>query len=194
MRTYEVYLKISAECEADAREVIEEYIGKETDIEICCKDASRERSNRFTYQRGEMIYWDFKDWSGNWTGVSYEDEPVTIQQKFFAKPIWGAYDTNQRFDIFEAMRGLKVDMEKTVISDKEPENDNINREQIENMMISLFKKDHSMRASELFSMLGIDDNKRKGIVFRLLKAIGGKEQYKGGTRYFNFDPDVDLID
>jgi hypothetical protein len=167
---------------------------EETDIEICCKDASRERSNRFLYQRGEMIYWDFKDWSGNWTGVSYEDEPVTIQQKFFAKPIWGAYDTNQRFDIFEAMRGLKVDMEKTVISDKEPENDNINREQTENMLISLFKKEHKSKATEIFDLLGLNTNMQKSVVSRLIKDMGGKEIFRAGMRYFEFDPDKELVE
>lgn len=167
---------------------------EETDIEICCVDASRKPTNRFMYKRGEMVYWDFKDWSGNWTGVSYEDDPITYPQKFFAKPIWGAYDTNQRFDIFEAMRGLKLDLEKTVISDKEEKNDNINREQTEQMLIGMFKRDHNWRASELLDTLGVKDNKQKGIVSRLIKDMGGRELFKAGCRYFQFDPDVEMVE
>lgn len=167
---------------------------EETDIEIACKDASREPSNRFKYRRGQMVYWDIKDWSGNWTGHAYEDDPITYPQKFAAEFIWGAYDTNQRFDIFEAMRGLKIDLEKTVISDKEPENDNINREEVEKMLIGLFKRDHSIRASELFDTIGISNVKQKSVVSRLVKDMGGKEVYKGGIRHFKLDPDLELVD
>lgn len=167
---------------------------EETDIEICCMDASRKPGNRSKYTRGEMIYWDFKDWSGNWTGVSYEDDPITIQQKFFAKPIWGSYDTNQRFDILEAMRGLKVDMTKTVITDKDPEGDYVNREQAEKMVIGLFKRDHKIKATEVFDSLGFDKNKQKSVVSRLIKDMGGREIFRAGCRYFEFDPDIDLVE
>jgi len=34
METYEVKLKIRAECEADARELLEDYSGRETDLRI----------------------------------------------------------------------------------------------------------------------------------------------------------------
>lgn len=168
---------------------------EETDIEIGCTDASRAPSNRFKYKRGQMVFWDFKDWSGNWTGEAYEDNPITYPSKFFAEPIWGAYDTNQRFNIFEAMRGLKLDLEKTVISDKNPEdkNDNINREETEKMLIGLFKRDHTLRASEVFDIVGVAENKQKNIVSRLIKDMGGKEVFKGGMRIFKFDPDLELV-
>ena len=167
---------------------------EETDIEICCRDANKTPGGRFTYKKGEMIYWDFKDWSGNWTGTSYEDDPMVIQQKFFAKPIWGAYDTNQRFDILEAMRGLKLDLTKTVISDKDP-NDNpdmVNRELTEEMLLSTFKREHTIRGTELFDLIGLETTKQKTVVTRLIKDMGGQEIYKGGTRYFRMNPDTDL--
>ncbi len=34
MKTYEVSLTIRAECEADAKELLEDYTGKETDLTI----------------------------------------------------------------------------------------------------------------------------------------------------------------
>ena len=43
MQTFEVRLKIRAECEADAIELLEEYTGSETDVEIVsCKEMGDE--------------------------------------------------------------------------------------------------------------------------------------------------------
>lgn len=41
MKTYKVNLYIRAECEADARELLEDYTGKETDIKILTCDYVR---------------------------------------------------------------------------------------------------------------------------------------------------------
>jgi hypothetical protein len=167
---------------------------EETDIEIGCKDASKTPKGRRLYGKGEKVYWDFKDWSGNWTGKGYEDFPITHPYTFEAKFIWGAFDTNQRFDIFEAMRGLKMDLTKTVISDKEPENDNINREQIEKMMVSIFGREHVIKATEMYDILGLITNKQKSVAARLVKDMGGTEVFKGGCRYFKCNPETDLVE
>jgi hypothetical protein len=160
---------------------------EETDIEIGCQDAAKTPKGRRLYKRGERIYWDYKDWSGNWTGKAYEDDPITYPYTFEAKFLWGSYDTNQRFDIFEAMRGLKLDLDKTVISDKD-QNAKIDLEATERMIESLFSKEERIKASEIYDLVGANGSKEKTAVSRLIKDMGGKEVIWAGCKYFKYLP------
>ena len=43
MKTYKIELEIRAECEADAEELLNDYTGQETDLEIIsCKEVKEE--------------------------------------------------------------------------------------------------------------------------------------------------------
>lgn len=166
---------------------------EETDIEIRCQDAAKKPGGRREYLKGEKILHDYVDWSGNWTGKAYEDYPISFPYTFYARFLWGIYDTNQRFDIFEAMRGYKVDLTKNTITDKEDGGTQINMEQLEQMAIGLFKRDHKWRSTEFFDTIGIPREQRARTSV-LLKDMGVKEKYQGNSRFFTFDPDLELED
>lgn len=93
MRTYEVYLKISAECEADARELIEDFLGKETDIEICSIEEKSEIQESLESIRGipkEKLHLDIHEndedsWGGYYailsTGEGYTSGLLWTQKE-----------------------------------------------------------------------------------------------------------------
>jgi hypothetical protein len=87
----------------------------ETDIEINCHDAAKTPAGFGKYQKGELINWTVWDESGNWTGKMADEYPVPYTFKFYAKPIWGAYDTRHRFDFWEAIQGIKIEKTKRII-------------------------------------------------------------------------------
>jgi hypothetical protein len=161
---------------------------EETDIEIACRDAHKTREGRRQYTKGEMVYWKIRDLSGNWTGMSYEDTGIEYENKFAAQFIWGAYDTRQRFDIFEAMRGVKMDLEKVVISDKEEQ---FNKELLEQQLLALFRENQRWKSTELYYTLGITVPIQKTAISRLVKDMGGKEVYKGNSRFLELNVNTD---
>jgi len=159
---------------------------EETDIEIQCKDMWTDPKYRRSTKRGETVLQDYIDWSGFWTGQMYDDYPIVYPMRAYYKFCWEAYDTRQRFDIFEALKGYKLDLTKEVITDKE---DSFNLEQIEKKLINLFDSDKQIKASEVYQYLGLKNNYQKNAVSKLIRDIGGEESWRGNSKFFNLDTD-----
>jgi hypothetical protein len=116
MRTYEVYLKISAECEADAREVIEEYIGKETDIEICSIEEKSEIQESLESIRGtpkEKLYLGIheNDDDGSWGGyyaILSTGEGYTSGMLWTQKEVMNELEAiGKKYDISEVEKDIE---------------------------------------------------------------------------------------
>lgn len=91
----------------------------ELDVEFACMDAHFTPWGRQEYPKGEKIFWQMKDWSGKLTGYQYETHPIEYPFSFYMKPFRGAYPTNFRYPPEELFRGLEMDLEKDVITDKD---------------------------------------------------------------------------
>jgi hypothetical protein len=85
------------------------------------------------------------------------------------------------------MRGLKLDLDKTVISDKD-QNAKIDLEATEHTLESLFSKEEKIKCTEVYELVGANGPKEKTAVGRLLKEMGGKEIVRAGCRYFSYLP------
>jgi len=144
----------------------------ELDLEFCCQDAHRTPWGRKKYKKGEMVFWQMRDWSGNLTGYQFEQYPIERPMKFFAKPIWGSFPTKFRIDIFDSMRGMQLDLEKDVISDKFEETD-IDKDALAEAAQRLFDKIPRWNPADFWQELGIFAHKEKLAAKKILRDMIG---------------------
>lgn len=155
----------------------------ETDIEIACQDAHMTSDGYHKYAEGEMIYWQVKDISGLWTGKMYEDHPIDHPAKLFAKPFWGSYNTNQHFDIFAAKAGVKLDLKKTIISDKE-DGPPLDMDKLGPQLRKDFDRNEVIQCTYLYMKYDIRTPQEKAIVANWLADNGIKQRFSQGQRSF----------
>lgn len=156
---------------------------EETDLWIDCHDAYFSDNGYTRKQKGEVIYWNIMDMSGVWTGRMFEHYPVIHRRRLFSDILKGSYDTRKRIDFIEAMRGVKLDLEKTVITDKEDKS--FNYEQMEQQLTDIFHRVDKIRPAELYEGLGVTGNYVKGIIKQMLadQGIGMKNIH--GYNYYS---------
>jgi len=154
-------------------------IAWETDIEINCADITPYPKS------GEVCLWSIKDLSGLWTRHMFDPKhPVIYKQRFYHRAIWGAYQTKLNYDFFDAMRGVKMDLQKRVISDGSGKND-LDLPSIARKALVMFQSDDSYRPTEFWEALGVDGNINKGKVRNFLeKEIGLGEKLSSGRRSY----------
>jgi hypothetical protein len=100
--------------------------------------------------------------------------------------LWGSYDTLQRFDFFEAMRGVKFDFEKMVIGDEAEGKENthgLDFDSIKRRVFELLQSSPKTTAFDFMNALGIK-LKQWTIVKRFLPAWGIENKMYAGTRYY----------
>lgn len=88
----------------------------QTDIVFYCRDASR-RYPKAGYKRGGQILINMKDKSGLYSGYSYDERPHIKRFRLLSELIWNTFDTHQRFDVFEGLRKVSVDLSPQKITD-----------------------------------------------------------------------------
>lgn len=156
----------------------------QTDILVYCRDASRRYPNA-GYKRGGMALVTMIDKSGMWTGFRYDERPRTFKRRVLTELIWGSFDTHQQFDVFESLRGVDMDLQKTRISDKEeiPED--------------IFEKAHQaaetglvmgkMKMIDLYDSIGELDQKIKSALGKAFTKAGIRRYAGGWFDFSNFD-------
>lgn len=154
---------------------------EETDLEIMCRDAFHAPDRGRQRERGNKIFWDVKDMSGMWTGQEYESNPVVYGYELYAGVVRDCYNTKERFDIFEAMRGIKLDLERDIITDKQEIT--LNFETIEKQIEQIFNSTPRIRPSEFWSTLGINKNEHKNQVRPMMRDMGIVEKVTKGTNF-----------
>lgn len=144
---------------------------EETDIEINCRDAYHIVGRGRQKERGNKIFLDVKDMSGMWTGQQYEESGIVYSYELFAGIVRDAYDTKNRFDIFEAMRGVKLDLQKDIITDKD-EAQSMSFEGIEKKIESMFSSWPRIKESEFWATLGIKKPEHKAQIRPIMRDMG----------------------
>ena len=84
----------------------------QTDALVSCFDMHYINAH---YEKGAHISQTSKDLSGYFTGFQYKDTQKEYKQIFHGKFLWGAYDTNQEFDVLGAMASVKLKLGTKVI-------------------------------------------------------------------------------
>jgi len=167
----------------------------ETDIEIACMDACKLPFGRGKFKRGELCTWDITDLSGNWTGrpwMKYRDPPY--QNEFYHRAIMGSYDTRLRFDIFEAMRGIKLDLRKRLIGDEGQGEDEYNWDDIKQRAGQLFAQARRWRAADFWAAFGIKNSMAKSEIARFLEdTLGMSRTMSNGANYFTMREPVRVV-
>lgn len=154
---------------------------EETDLETTCMDGRFWGKGNPSARRGETVYWWTKDMSGMLTGRPYDEYPRMIRERFNAKMVWGSFDTKQRFDIFEALRGIKLDLEKDVITDKQQIT--IDFPVLEKQIEAMFNSSVRIKPSEFWATLGISKPDQKAQIRPLMRDMGIIEKHTNGGTY-----------
>lgn len=171
---------------------LEDIAGKtssETDIVTTCQDHT-EIIEDYEYDhprgRGALVLWNpIIDMSGY----------LTRRMNTFLKPmlqpmycLWGCYNTKERFDFFEAMRGVKFDFEKRVIGDGDDSEDyiHIDYEVIKHRTQEIFQSYDKIAPSDFWDTIGIDyNNAQKNKIKKYLEnEMGIVSRQQAGHWYF----------
>jgi hypothetical protein len=158
----------------------------ELDLEFGCEDAANTTWGYGNFRKGEKAIWTVKDYSGVWSGKRFDEKhPKTYQYLVYMRPIHGAYDTDFSVDILESMRGVKVDLEKKLITDK-ASGATVNADLIRTQLIGIFeaKQKKPVYNSELWTKLGIDayDRKNRQVVQTVMNELGIEKTQNGYRR------------
>jgi hypothetical protein len=78
------------------------------DAEVFCFDLHYVYHN---LSKGQIIHQELKDISGKFTGKPFDYAPLTYENLLRGDPFKGTYPTKHTFNIFEAMRKYKVNMD-----------------------------------------------------------------------------------
>ena len=105
-------------CTVQFLNMIDKNFRQQADSQILCTDLSFKYSH---LGRGTMIGQLLQDISGRFTGTMWEHNRETFQRTLKGKPFWFFYNTKQTFNIFEAKRKVKLDLNEVVrISQGDP--------------------------------------------------------------------------
>lgn len=154
---------------------------EETDIDVICRD-SFFSDGYGKLDRGEVIYWNIMDLSGMWTGRPFEEHPVIHHKRLYAKILWGSYDTKLRFDLFEALKGVKLNLEKEQIGGAQDEP--IDYDLIEMKVNRLFNEREKIQPTDLKAALGIRNQFRWSEIKTFLPNIGVEQRGSLSRPYF----------
>jgi hypothetical protein len=161
----------------------------ELDIEMKCIDTSKTPWGRGKYARGEMIFAQAMDHSGVWTGYPYRETRTAYPFKLFSRPLWGAFDSKHRINIWDSLRGVELDLQKTKITDGKTKDgrsveDSIDVEAVANQVKLLFSNTDRIRATDLFEDLGIHSPRDKYLLRKILPECGVRETLSGGMTVY----------
>lgn len=104
-------------------------LGFETDIEIVCKDMAKTCWGRMNHvKKGTLIYLEAWDRSGALTGhiASRRDRYARPFKKWYwhcEDRIWDGYDTRYLLGVNDIFGGIKLDLQKRIISNKVKQDD-----------------------------------------------------------------------
>ncbi len=92
--------------------MIDKNVRMQADAHIMCTDLSFKYSQ---LKRGSTISHIMKDFSGRFTGETFEDSGRWYQRTFYGEPFWNCYDTKDVPDAAVALRKIKTsDMDGSV--------------------------------------------------------------------------------
>lgn len=161
----------------------------QTDILVFCRDAA----TRFhEYKRGAMVLANLLDKSGQWTGYRYDEKPRIFKRRILTEIIWGSFDTHQRFDVFESLRGVQVDLQKTKISDKQEDAIPPYYEQLK-QTLQKASKQGKMAITDFYNDIGDLAKKEKDKIGQLLTKAGVKRRGAHLSKFDFSDFDMDCI-
>lgn len=100
---------------------IDKRLPAETDVEVQCEDLRKTfwgKTKGTHMEEGEYIKLKCFARSNAWLGFTSFESGVIPEFTLYGKPYWKCYDTSILFDPLEAMAGLELDLQKTVITNK----------------------------------------------------------------------------
>lgn len=151
----------------------------ETDVELKCQDAHFSEGGD-GFKKGELVFYQVRDLSGKWTGKMFEDYPIFYPFNLPMRAVWGSYDTRQTVDVFEAMAKLELDLERTIITNKEAPN----TEELEDKLRGLYEEREKWFAPEIFAALGITSPRERKFTQEVLLNMGARLGITGGTKTY----------
>lgn len=164
----------------------------ETDFEICCTDISSYSEDGYPKQRGAMVMWNpIVDRSGYLTrrmGAYLRPKKQPMYQ------LWGSFNTYERFNFFDAMRGVKLDLKKRVFGDGsgDGESREIDYEDIRRKTLEIFQSVDRMAPSEYWGTLGVKltSFQQREILQQLSNDIGFSKGKSGNVYHYKLKDDV----
>ncbi|KKN17306.1 hypothetical protein LCGC14_0967150 [marine sediment metagenome] len=144
----------------------------ETDMNICCMDVtdSIELQDGVPHGDGAMVKWfPLIDMSGKLTKRMGAWLPPKLQPMY---ALWGSYNSAQKFDFFEAMRGVKFDFTKRVIGDGNGHAD-IDLEEMKNRTLEILQSQPNIQAGDLWETLGVKNPQHMRQIGNLLENTPG---------------------
>jgi len=125
-------------------ELIDKSMRWQVDVIIECKDAARHLGDNTGLDNGEMLWLNWYDNSGQWTGYSTDDRirnkelPAVKRTKLFPRVLWGdkehepVFNSWHQIDILDSLR--KVDLKLTPIKIRDSSGGN-GRFQVDNNIL-----------------------------------------------------------
>lgn len=123
-------------------DTIDRRLPAETDVEVKCEDLRKTfwgKTKGTHIEEGEYIKLTCFALSNAWLGFTSRDSGIIPEYTLYGKPYWKCYDTGYMFDPFEAMAGIQLDLQKTVITNK-PEKTTSKEPQLRKTIESLLQK------------------------------------------------------
>lgn len=163
----------------------------ETDIHICCMDVtdSIELQDGVPHGAGAMIKWEpIRDLSGQLTKRMGSFLLPKLQPMY---QLWGSYNTLERFDFFEAMRGVKLELGKRIIGDGDGNGHNaLDLETAKVRLLQIMQSCPQLTASEIMDNLGISMKQWKVLKYQM-PEWGIETKISNGQRIYY--PSSDLV-
>lgn len=111
-------------------ELIDKSMRWQVDVTIQCRDAARYIGDQTNLERGEMLWLNWYDHSGQWTGKSTEDrlrrreKPWAARMELFPRIMWGdaehkpVFDSWFQLDILDSLRKVDLRLSSIKIGDQ----------------------------------------------------------------------------
>ncbi len=111
-------------------ELVDKAMRWQVDVIIQCRDAARYIGDTSGLERGEMLWLNWYDHSGQWTGQTTEDRlrrgenPRLMQMQLFPRLMWGdddhkpVFDSWHQIDILDSLRKVDLRLSSIKVSDK----------------------------------------------------------------------------
>lgn len=159
----------------------------QTDVLVFCRDVSR---LNHTFTKGATIRSVWVDKSGLWSGFSFFERPRSLKLHTETQKIWGTFDTNQQFDVFESLAKVKVNAPTYEIGQPQEEDDAHSDYMGKAELVARTAMDRGgMPSIEFYDAVGPLTDKQKHHLGERLRKAGVRRGGQGASvlKFDNFD-------
>ncbi len=189
-------------------ELIDKSMRWQTDIIVKCQDAARTNGDNSNLERGEMLWLNVLDHSGQWTGRSSEDRirygenPVVAHLELFPRLMWGdeqhksVFDSWYQIDILDSLRKVDLRMSSIRVGDNKDIDDKdrypVSVKTLRSaigvieQILSEYKDDANIYQKHFFELLGGITERDKNNLGRKLSLFNVERGGDGRKRWYGF--------